>query len=195
MYAPVTTTIIPASSGGQTGSVLSTVTSEVVSSQIDPTITSILSTVVSGTKTAARVETTTVFSTGGSSGGLTGGQIGGISAGVVVGFLLLVTLGWLIVRHLIRISQFMDKFDNTGDNSHKPVIKKGESHTRNIELTALDSSNVGAEQTLTELSPQERPQLLEEWGRDGSRGHELTGSYAAHGVSELDSSTVARASG
>ncbi|KAI7773790.1 hypothetical protein LA080_009867 [Diaporthe eres] len=120
--------------------------------------------------------------------GLVGGQIGGISAGAVVGFLLLVAFGWLIVRHLNRISRFMDKFDN----SRKSTTIEEDGNTRGVEVTRLDTGNVGAGQPLTELSPQERPQLLDEWGRHGSRGPELTGSYEAHGISELDDASVAR---
>ena len=160
--------------------------------QIDPTITSIFSTVVLGTESATQIFTTIVFATGSASAGLTGGQIGGISAGAAVGFPLLVAVGWLIMRHLVRISRFMDKFDNARDTPEKPASKEGRSQTRDTELSVLNSSNIGAEQTMTELSPQERPQLLEEWGRHGSRGNELPGSYTAHGVSELDSSTVAK---
>ena len=192
LYDPVATTINSVSSDGQTGTVLSAVTSISTTNQIDPTITSLSSTQVSGTTTVSRIQTTTMLVTGAGSGGLTGAQIGGISAGVVVGFLLLVALGWLIVRHLIRISHFMDKFDNTRDKPDNPATKDGEPHTRGTELSALDSSNIGGGQTMTEMSPQERPQLLEEWGRHGSRGNELPGSYTAHGVSELDSSSVAR---
>lgn len=191
-YAPATTTITSASSGGQTGSVTSTLSETLISSQTDPTITSVLSTEVSGTGTVSQIFTTTTIIAGGGSGSLTGGQIGGISAGAVVGFLLLVAGGWLIMRRLIRISRFMDRFDDARGTPDKPTTKEGEPHARDTEQSILDENNVGAGQTMTELSPQERPQLLEEWGRHGSRGNELPGSYTAHGVSELDSSTVAR---
>lgn len=190
LYSSFTATVTSASSGEQTGLVLSTITSTSVSSQIDPTLTSVFSVVVPGTETASRV-TTTVFATGGATGGLTAGQIGGISAGAVVGFLLLVALGWLIVRHLIRISRFMDNFNKNRELPEKPIIKE-DSHGRAVELTEIDSSNGGNGEMVTELSPQERPQLLEEWGRHGSRGNELTGSYEAHGLSELDSASVVR---
>lgn len=193
-YAPVTTTIASASPGGQTASIISTLTETLISSQTDPTITSVLATEVSITGTVSQIFTTTTVIAGSGSGGLTGGQIGGISAGVVVGFLLLVAGGWLIMRHLIRISRFMDRFDDARGTPDKPPAKEGEPHTRDTEPSALDDNNIGAGQTMTELSPQERPQLLEEWGRHGSRGNELPGSYTAHGVSELDSSTVARTS-
>jgi hypothetical protein len=151
-----------------------------VTGQIDPTITSIFSTVVLGTESATQIFTTIVFATGSA------------SAGAAVGFPLLVAVGWLIMRHLVRISRFMDKFDNARDTPEKPASKEGRSQTRDTELSVLNSSNIGADQTMTELSPQERPQLLEEWGRHGSRGNELPGSYTAHGVSELDSSNVAK---
>lgn len=162
-----------------------TTTSSYLMSQLRPSLVSTLSVVVTGTETGSWVPTT-VVSTGGS--GQVGGQIGGISAGAVVGFLLLVAFGWLIVRHLVRISRFMDKFDN----SHKSTTKEEDGNTRGVEVTRLDTGNVGAGQPLTELSPQERPQLLDEWGRHGSRGPELTGSYEPHGISELDDASVAR---
>lgn len=179
-FSPLTTTTLSPSSGGQIGTAVSTITSAHVSSQISPSRTSVLSVVVSGTETAARV-TETVFATG----GLTPGQIGGISAGAVVGFLLLVAVGWLIVRHLVRISRFMDKFDISRQETVKE--RDGSGDTRGAEVTVLDSGNVVARQDVTELSPQQRPQMLEEWGRHGSRGPELAGSYGAHGISELDS--------
>lgn len=172
----------------QTGSVVSTVNTAQTLNQISPSITSTLSAVVSGTETGSRISTI-VVSTGG--GGLSGGQIGGISVGAVVGFLLLVAAGWLIVRHLVRISRFMDKFDSS--HSSKPATKEGGDTMTGAAETTVDSGSVGAGQVLTELSPQERPQLLEEWGRHGSRGPELTGSYEAHGISELDSASVDRA--
>lgn len=187
-YSPVTTATFSSTSGAQTGVVVSTITSAVVSYQISPTLTSTFSAVVTGTETASRL-TTTVFAAGGS--GLSGGQIGGISAGAAVGFLLLVAAGWLIVRHLVRISRFMDKFDSS--HNSKPATKEGGDTMTGAAETTLDSGGVGAGQFLTELSPQERPQLLEEWGRHGSRGPELTGSYEAHGISELDSASVDRA--
>lgn len=190
-YSPVMTTITSASSGGQTGSVIWTLGETLISSQTDPTITSFLSTEVSGTGTVSQIFTTTIVA-GGGSGSLTGGQIGGISAGVVVGFLLLVAGGWLIMRHLVRISRFMHRFDNAQGTPDKPTTKEGEPQVRDTEPSTLDDNNIGAEQMMAELSPQERPQLLEEWGRHGSRGNELPGSHIAHGVSELDSSTVER---
>lgn len=133
--------------------------------------------------------------TGASSAGdhLTAGQIGGISAGAVVGFLLLVGLGWLLVRHLIRISRFMDKFNSDArDRPEQPAPKGGEEGTKDTELKIPINDNTGRERPLAELSPQERPQLLEEWGRHGSRGNELTGSQEAHGISELDGTNVPR---
>lgn len=187
-YSPLTTATFSSTSGAQTGVVVSTITSAFVSDQISPSLTSTFSVVVSGTETASRY-TTTVFAAGG--GGLSGGQIGGISAGAVVGFLLLVAAGWLIVRHLVKISRFMDKFDSS--HNLKPTTKEGGDTPIGTEGTTLDSGNTVSGQVLTELSPQERPQLLEEWGRHGSRGPELTGSYEAHGVSELDSASVDRA--
>lgn len=187
-YSPLTTATFSSTSGAQTGVVVSTITSALVSSQISPSLTSTLSIVVSGTETASRF-TTTVFAAGGS--GLSGGQIGGISAGAVVGLLLLVSAGWLIVRHLVRISRFMDKFDSS--HNSKPTTKEGGDTTTGAAETTLDSGNTVSGQALTELSPQERPQLLDEWSRHGSRGPELTGSYEAHGVSELDSASVDRA--
>lgn len=181
-FSPVTTATFPSVSGGETGTGVSIITSAYVSSQISPSRTSVISTVVSGTETASRV-TQTVFATG-----LTAGQIGGFSAGAVVGFLLLVAVGLLIVRHLVRISRFMDEFHS----SRKSLIHKGDGggDTRGAEMTAVDSGNAVSGQVLTELSPQERPQLLEEWGRHGSRGPELNGSHEAHGISEFDSTSV-----
>lgn len=185
MYSALTTTTLTSISGTGTGTIVSTITSESVSRQISPSLTSTRSVVISGTETAARV-TTTVFAASG--GGLTGGQIGGIVAGVVVGFLLLVAGGWLIMRHLVRISRFMDRFDT----SRKSDTKEGLGDDRGAVVTEVDGGNVRTGHELTELSPQERPQMLEEWGRHGSRGPELSGSYEAHGVSELDSGSVMR---
>lgn len=208
---PLTTTI--------TGTV-STITSEAVSSQISPNLTSIMSTIITAAETVPQLSrnafatdassssstgsqagatstesSSTGSQTGASSAGgsLTAGQIGGISAGAVVGFLLLAALGWLLVRHLIRISRFMDKFnDHPRDQPEQPATNGGENGTKDSELKILNDGNTGAEQPLAELSPQERPQLLEEWGRHGSRGNELTGSQEAHGISELDGTGVPR---
>lgn len=204
---PLTTTI--------TGTEVSTITSEAVSSQISPNLTSIVSTTIaatvpqlsrnlsftdaSGDSSAggqAGVTSTgsspTGSQTGASAGAtLTAGQIGGISAGAVVGFLLLAALGWLLVRHMIRISRFMEKFDHhPQDRPEQPATMGGEDGTKDSELKILNDGNTGGEQPVAELSPQERPQLLEEWGRHGSRGNELTGSQEAHGISELDGTSV-----
>lgn len=215
-YMPLTTTI--------SGTTVSTITSESVSSQISPNLTSISSTVIAGTETVTQLSRTMVAtdasagsaagsqagatSTGSSQtasqtaasssgGSLTAGQIGGISAGVVVGFLLLVALGWLLVRHLIRISRFMDKFNSHTRDQPEQTATKGEDGTKepSPELKILDNDNNGTTgngQSLPELSPQERPQLLEEWGRHGSRGNELPGGQEAHGISELDGTGVPR---
>ncbi|KAG6362727.1 hypothetical protein INS49_007820 [Diaporthe citri] len=202
-----------------TGTVASTISLEAVSSQISP-ITSIVSTTIAATETVPQLSRNLFFTdassdssadgqagatstgssptgsqTGDSSAGdtLTAGQIGGISAGAVVGFLLLVGLGWLLTRHLIRISRFMDKFNNhPRDKPDQPAATGGEEGTKDSELKILTDGNTGHEQPLAELSPQERPQLLEEWGRHGSRGNELTGSQEAHGISELDGTSVSR---
>lgn len=85
----------------------------------------------------------------------------------------------------------MDKFEDGRGASDKSAMK-GVSRTGDTEPPGLNNSNVGTEQLVTEMSPQDRPRLLEEWGRHGSRGTELPGSDTAHGVSELDSSTVTR---
>ncbi|KAL2284840.1 hypothetical protein FJTKL_08666 [Diaporthe vaccinii] len=207
---PLTTTI--------TGTGVSTVTSEVVSNQISPNLTSIVSTTIAATVpqlsrnlsftdasgdssadgqagATSAGSSPTGSQTGASSAGdaLTAGQIGGISAGAVVGFLLLAALGWLLVRHMIRISRFMDKFDNhPQDRPEQPATEGEEDGTKESELNILNDGNTGGEQPVAELSPQERPQLLEEWGRHGSRGNELTGSQEAHGISELDGTGVHR---
>lgn len=115
--------------------------------------------------------------------GLTGGQIGGIVVGAVAGFLLLLTAVW----HRKRISRFMKR----SNGSRKPTNKEGDGSTGDTEATELDGGNVGAGR-VAELSPQERPHMLEEWGRHGGRGHELPGSYEAHGTSELDGASVSR---
>lgn len=205
------------------GTTVSTFASEAVSSQISPNLTSTSSTVITGTETVSQLSRTGynyggwggssagsqagVTSTGsgstasqtgasGSGDGLTGRQIGGISAGVVVGFLLLVALGWLLVRHLIRISRFMDKFNSHPRDKPEPQpITEGEDGTKDSELKILnngDEATSGTGQTLAELSPQERPQLLDEWGRHGSRGNELSGGQEAHGISELEGKSVSR---
>lgn len=213
---PLTTTVA--------GTAVSTTTSEAVSSQIRPNLTSTITVVI--TETVAQLSRTRpvvvwgtgasdssaesqagATGTGSSSTGaqtaassagdsLTAGQIGGISAGVVVGFLLLVAMGWLLVRHLIRISRFMDKFNkNQREQIEKPPVPKGEDGTKDSELKILNDGNDrtgGNGQTPAELSPQERPQLLEEWGRHGSRGNELSGGQEAHGISELDGTGVSR---
>lgn len=183
----IITTTVSSTSDGQIVATVSTTTSAFVYAQIDPSRTSVTSVVFSATTTATRIATTLV-ATGGH--GLTGGQIGGISAGAVVGFLLLVAVGWLILRHLVRISRFMDKFDVSRKSAEKE--RDGGGNSRGAEVATLDGGNVGSGQVLTELSPQERPQLLEEWGRHGSRGPELTGNHEAHGMSELDSASVSR---
>ena len=88
----------------------------------------------------------------------------------------------------------MDKFNNhPHDRTEQPTaIKGGEDGTKDAELKQVDDGNGGNGQPLPELSPQERPQLLDEWGRHGSRGTELTGSQEAHGISELDGTSVQR---
>lgn len=86
----------------------------------------------------------------------------------------------------------MDKFDHTRGASDKSAAKGRVSHTGDTEPSGIDNRITGTKQAMNEMSPQEGPQLLEEWGRHGSRGTELPGSDTAHGVSELDSSTVTR---
>lgn len=205
-----------------TGTAATTITSEAVSSQISPNLTSMIITIISATETVPQLSETLLAtgtssnspdgsqagatSTGGISTGsqtgagragdsLTAGQIGGISAGAVVGFLLLVALGYLLVRHLIRISRFMDKFNSHPHDPPEKPVDKGEEGTKDSELKILnDGNNATGDngQTLAELSPQERPQLLDEWGRHGSRGNELPGDQEAHGISELDGTGVSR---
>lgn len=218
-YAPMTTTITSSGPGGQTAVAVSTTTSETVTSQVSPSLTSIISTIIAGTETvpqlsrslfasdastASPASQTGATSTGGSSSGggtgssstrgsLTAGQIGGISAGAVVGFLLLVALGWLLVRHLIRISQFMDKFNkHARERPEESTAQGGGDDKKDADMKILADGNGGNGQLPSELSPQERPQLLDEWGRHGSRGNELSGSQEAHGVSELDGTSVVR---
>lgn len=201
---------------------MSTVISEVVSSQIDPNSTSVISTTIAGetvsqlarnlsatdaSSASSGASQTGATSTGSSptgsqteasshGGSLTAGQIGGISAGAVVGFLILVALGWLLVRHLIRISRFMDKFNHhPGERAEQPAMKDArEEGTKDSELKILNEDNGGDNaQPLAELSPQERPQLLDdEWGRYESRGNELPSGQDARGISELDGSGVNR---
>lgn len=123
--------------------------------------------------------------------GLTGGEVGAIVIILVVLGLLLLAAVWWARRHRERVSRFMNKFRRT----HEPKNKEVEGGTGGTKTTGLDSGSVGAGHAghaVAELSPQERPQLLEEWGRHGSRGHELPGSHGAHVVSELDGNPVAR---
>lgn len=217
-FAPVTTTTTSSATDGQTTVEISTFISAAVTSQIDPNLTAIISTVISGTEsvtqlsrtlfgnaasTGSRESQAAATSTGSSSSGgetgsshtgesLTAGQIGGISAGAVVGFLVLVALGWLLVRHLIRISRFMDKFNNhTRDRLEQPPAQGRAEDKKDDDLKILNESNGGNKQLPPELSPQERPQLLDEWGRHGSRGNEL-GGQEAHQISELDGTSVTR---
>lgn len=85
----------------------------------------------------------------------------------------------------------MDKLNNQSrDRPEQPTTTGGEEGTKDSELKILNDGNNGREQSVAELSPQERPQLLEEWGRHGSRGNELVGSQEAHGISELDGTSV-----
>lgn len=90
----------------------------------------------------------------------------------------------------------MDKFNNHPANQpDQQPCNKGEEGTKDSELKILNNDNEAAggnEQPLAELSPQERPQLLDEWGRHGSRGTELSGGQEAHGVSELEGTSVSR---
>lgn len=213
----MTATVTSSGPGGQTA-VAVTTTSETVTSQISPNLTSTISAIIAGTETvpqlsrtlfaseastASPASQTGATSTGSSSSGgetgssstrenLTGGQIGGISAGAVVGFLLLVALGWLLVRNLIRISRFMDKFNNHAPRAEQPMFQGGGEDKKDADLEILDDGNGANGQLPSELSPQERPQLLDEWGRHGSRGNELSGSQDAHGISELDGTSVVR---
>ncbi|KAG8157284.1 hypothetical protein KVR01_012992 [Diaporthe batatas] len=217
-YASVTTTSTSSAPDGHTTVAISTFISAAVTNQIDPNLTAIISTVISGTETVPQLSRTlfgndastgsresqaAATSTGSSSSGgdtgssvtgerLTAGQIGGISAGAVVGFLLLVALGWLLVRHLIRISRFMDKFNSqTRERLGQSTAQGRGEHKKEDDLKILNDSNGGDKQLPTELSPQERPQLLDEWGRHGSRGNEL-GGQEAHHISELDGTSVNR---
>lgn len=217
-YAPVTTTALSSVPDGQTAVAVSTIISVAVTSQIIPNLTAIVSTIIAGTETIPQlsrnlfstdastvgrpsqaVATSTETSssgveTGSSSTGdtLTAGQIGGISAGAVVGFLLLVALGWLLVRHLIRISRFMEKFNNhAGERPEQPASQRRDEDTTDKDMKVLNNGSGGNLQLPPELSPQERPQLLDEWGRHGSRGNEL-GGQETHQISELDGTSVAR---
>lgn len=219
-YAPVTTTTSSSAPDGQTAVEISTFISAAVTSQIDPNLTAIVSTVLSGTETVTQLSRTlqlsgndastgsresqaAATSTGSSSSGgetgtsstgerLTAGQIGGISAGAVVGFLVLVALGWLLVRHLIRISRFMDKFNShTRERLEQPAAQVRGEDKKDDDFKILNDGHGGNKQLPPELSPQERPQLLDEWGRHGSRGSEL-GGQEAHHVSELDGTSVTR---
>lgn len=205
-----------------TGTAPTTITSEAVSSQISPNMTSMFTAIIDATETVPQLSGTVLTtdtsgnnpegsqagatSTGGSStasqtgagstgDSLTAGQIGGISAGAVVGFLLLVALGWLLVRHLIRISRFMDKFNSHPHDKPEQPVTKEEDGTKDSGLKLQNDGNnaIGRNgQPLAELSPQERPQLLDEWGRHGSRGNELSGDQEARGISELDGTSVSR---
>lgn len=99
------------------------------------------------------------------------------------------------MRHMIRISRFMDKFNSHPHDQPEKPIPKGEEGTKDSELKILNDGNNATSdngQTLAELSPQERPQLLDEWGRHGSRGNELSGDQEARGISELDGTGVSR---
>lgn len=115
-------------------------------------------------------------------------EIGNIVIIVILSILLLVAVWW-VIRHQERVSRFINKFRRTREPKNKEVDGGMGGGTM---TTELDSGNVGAGHAVVELSPQERPQQLEEWGRHGSRGHELTGSYGAHGASELDGNPVVR---
>lgn len=89
----------------------------------------------------------------------------------------------------------MDKFNShPGDQPEQPMTQ-GEDGKKDLELKILNDCNDATGdngQTLAELSPQERPQLLDEWGRHGSRGNELSGDQEARGISELDGTSVSR---
>jgi hypothetical protein len=113
--------------------------------------------------------------------------------GAVVGFLLLAALGWLLVRHLMRISRMLDKFNKNQarEEVENPAAQSG-GPGEDMKDTDSKVLNDGNGQFVPELSPQERPQLLDEWGRHGSRGNELSGGEEAHGISELDATSVVR---
>lgn len=87
----------------------------------------------------------------------------------------------------------MDKFnDHTRKRLEHSTAKEEGDDKKDTDLKILNDGNQVDGQLPSELSPQERPQLLDEWGRHGSRGNELSGSQEAHGVSELDGTSVTR---
>lgn len=88
----------------------------------------------------------------------------------------------------------MDRFNNhpRGRPGQRAIKETQADGTTDSELNILNEDRGGNAQPLTELSPQERPQFLDEWGRHGSRGNELSSGQDAHGISELDGTSVNR---
>lgn len=118
------------------------------------------------------------------SSGLSTAAIGGISGGVVAFVLILIVTGFLLFRHLSRISQVLDKLTHHGEqaDNNKADGTEGKGTAADVAGEVIQRQGL----QLDELSPQDRPRQLEDWGRYGTVRPELVGGYETHGVSELD---------
>lgn len=120
------------------------------------------------------------------SAGLSSAEIGGISGGVVAFVLILAIAGFLLFRHLSRISRVLDKMNRHGQQADTGVTATRESKEVSPVIQTVQENQ---RPQLDELSPQDRPRQLEDWGRHGTVRPELVGGYETHGVSELDGSS------
>lgn len=166
--------------------VSTTLTATARALQVSPSITSTSTIAVTASVvTTAKLTTVTVAAVG---AGLDSAEIGGISGGVVAFVLILAVAGFVLFRHLSRISRVLEKFEHKGEQTG--TDKKGNNTFRPLDVASVGASPEGRE--FEELSPQERPSQLDDWGRNGTLRTELAGSCGAHGVSELQGNDVWR---